>query len=315
MSGPLRQLDRRLGRRLRLRDIQILDTVVQSGSMAQAAKQLGVSQPAISGSIAQLEDALGVRLLDRTPRGVEPTIFAQALLKRGHVVFDELQQGVRDIEFLADPTVGEVRIGCPESLSASFLPSVLDRFSRSHPHICVEVAQSQPAEQEFRELRQRSVDLMLGRLLRSVSADDIDVSVLRDDRFVVAVGMHSPWAARRRARLEDLMDEHWILFPTSNVTSSFEARAFQSRGLAVPRKAIATYSMHLRLHLLATGRYVTIMHESVARYNAAQRSIKVLNIDLNLPTPIAIFTLKHRTQSPVVHRFVECMRAVAKAQK
>ena len=56
-----------------------------------------------------------MRLLDRSPRGVEPTIYAEALLKRGDVVFDELRQGIRDIEFLTNPAAGEVRIGCPES--------------------------------------------------------------------------------------------------------------------------------------------------------------------------------------------------------
>ena len=100
--------------RLKLRDLHILSTVVECGSMAKAARQLGMSQPAVSESIAKLEDALRVQLLDRNSKGVEPTIYAHALLKRGHVVFDELNQGVRDIEFLADPSVGEVRIGSPD---------------------------------------------------------------------------------------------------------------------------------------------------------------------------------------------------------
>ena len=74
-----------------------------------------MSQAAVSESIANLERALGVRLLDRSPLGVEPTIYADALLKRGHVVFDELRQGIKDIEFLSDPTLGELRTGYPES--------------------------------------------------------------------------------------------------------------------------------------------------------------------------------------------------------
>src|SRR2546425_12076877 len=107
--------ENRIGRRLRLRDLHILSTVVQWGSMAKAASHLAMSQPAVSEAIASLEAALGVRLLDRTPHGVEPTLYASALLRRGLVVFDELRQGVKEIEFLADPTVGEVRIGCIES--------------------------------------------------------------------------------------------------------------------------------------------------------------------------------------------------------
>src|SRR5580765_3973159 len=129
----------RIGRRLRLRDLHILSMIVQRGSMAKAASHLSMSQPAVSEAIASLEAALGVRLLDRTSRGVEPTLYARALLKRGLVVFDELRQGIKEIEFLADPTAGEVRIGCIESLTAGFLPQVIDQFSRKYPRALIHV--------------------------------------------------------------------------------------------------------------------------------------------------------------------------------
>src|SRR5215475_317367 len=126
MATSLQDWESRIGRRLKLRDLHILSTVVQWGSMAKGASHLGMSQPAVSEAIASLENALQVRLLDRSSRGVEATVYARALLKRGHVVFDELKQGIRDIEFLADPTVGEVRIGCPESMVAGFVPAIID---------------------------------------------------------------------------------------------------------------------------------------------------------------------------------------------
>src|SRR4051794_15771530 len=110
MARALQSLEARIGPRPKLRDLHNLSVVVECGSMARAASQLAMSQPAVSESVASLEAALRVRLLDRSTRGVEPTRYAQALLKRGHVVFDELMQGVRDIEFLANPSVGEVRV-------------------------------------------------------------------------------------------------------------------------------------------------------------------------------------------------------------
>jgi DNA-binding transcriptional LysR family regulator len=118
----------RIGRRLRLRDLHVLFAVVQSGSMIKAATQLGVSQPVVSEAIADLEATIGVRLLDRSPRGVAPTLYGQALLDRSQVAFDELRQGIKDIEFLADPTLGEVRIGCSESLTAGVLAPIIDRY-------------------------------------------------------------------------------------------------------------------------------------------------------------------------------------------
>src|SRR5215475_8136595 len=100
----------RIGRRVTLRDLHILMAVVRQGGMAKAASHLGTSQSVVSEAIANLEGALRVRLLDRNPRGIVPTLYAQALLKRGNAVFDELKQGVKDIEFLADPSTGEVRV-------------------------------------------------------------------------------------------------------------------------------------------------------------------------------------------------------------
>ena len=129
------QLSDRIGRRMKLQDLHVLMTVVQAGSMGKAAQRLNTSQPNISRSIADLEHALGVRLLDRHRQGVEPTEYGRALLDGGVAVFDDLRQAVKNIEFLADPTAGEVRIGCNPSLAASFVSAVIDRLSRRYPRI------------------------------------------------------------------------------------------------------------------------------------------------------------------------------------
>src|SRR5260370_11398120 len=129
------QWEHQIGRRLRLRDLFVFFTVVEYGSMAKAGAKLGVSTPSISEVIAALEHALGVRLLDRSPKGVVTTAYGEALLARGRAAFDELRQGVRDIEFIADPRAGELRIGCPESIAAGFLVAVLQRFAKDFPGV------------------------------------------------------------------------------------------------------------------------------------------------------------------------------------
>jgi DNA-binding transcriptional LysR family regulator len=100
----------RIGRRMKLHDLHVLMAVVQAGGMGKAARRLNTSQSAVSRSIAELEQAFGVRLLDRSRQGVEPTQYGQALLGCGAAVFDELRQGVKSVEFLTDPTVGEIRV-------------------------------------------------------------------------------------------------------------------------------------------------------------------------------------------------------------
>jgi DNA-binding transcriptional LysR family regulator len=108
----------RIGRRVKLRDLHILSAVVQHGSMAKAGVHLGMTQSAVSQAVAALEDAVGARLLDRTTRGIEPNIYGNALLKRSRTAFDELRQGVKEIEFLSESEVGEVRIAYPEAIAA-----------------------------------------------------------------------------------------------------------------------------------------------------------------------------------------------------
>src|SRR5215471_9763297 len=153
-----------IGRRLKLRDLHVFYTVVQLGSMAKAAQQLGVSQPVVSEVIADLENALGVRLLDRHRHGVEPTKYGDALIKRGTVVFDELKQSVRDIEFLADPTSGEVRFGWTDAI-ATILSPLMEKFARQYPRVLLRSYEvTRPMDPG---LRDRNLDFTLGYFVKS----------------------------------------------------------------------------------------------------------------------------------------------------
>ena len=127
------QLSDRIGSRIKLQDVHILMAVVQAGSMGKAARHLNTSQPNISKSIADLERALGVRLLDRHRQGIEPTEYGRALLDCGTAVFDDLRQAVKNIEFLADPTAGELRIGSSNTLATTFVSAVVERLSAEEP--------------------------------------------------------------------------------------------------------------------------------------------------------------------------------------
>src|SRR5690242_4681334 len=127
--------ENQIGRRLKLRDLHVFVTIVQRGSMARAAAHLGVSPSAVSEIIADLEHAVGVRLLDRGPRGVEPTMYGREMIERSRAAFDELKQGISTIETLADPTVGMARIGCAESLFSPILAPAIDQFSQQYPRV------------------------------------------------------------------------------------------------------------------------------------------------------------------------------------
>src|SRR6516225_2095245 len=99
--GDFMPWDDRTKRRLKLRDLDVLLAVVETGSMGKAAKRLNISQPAVSKAVVELEDALGVRLVDRSRRGVVPTLYGLALAKHSVAIFNDLRQGVQDINFLS----------------------------------------------------------------------------------------------------------------------------------------------------------------------------------------------------------------------
>lgn len=307
-----------IGRRLKLRDLHVFSTVVRRGSMAKAAQQLGVSQPVVSEVIADLEHALGVRLLDRNAQGIEPTIYGDALLKRSVAAFDELKQSIRDIEFLSDPTVGEVRIACTESLWLTLLPGVILRFSKQYPRVAVHADLIGQA-MNLSGLRERKCDFVLQRVLLPVpdeqAMDDLSVERLYDDTVVVAAGADNRWARRRKIDLAELVDEPWILAAPDTWNHALAEEIFRARGLSLPQPSVTTTSIILRASLLAEGPYLALLLTSVLRrLNADHHAITALPVELPAkPFSAAIVTLKNRTLSPVVERFLTCVRRVAKS--
>src|SRR5262249_43709352 len=210
--GAAMQLSDRIGRRMKLQDLHVIMTVVQAGSMGKAAERLNSTQPAISRSIAELEHALGVRLLDRHRQGVEPTQYGRALLDCGAAVFDDLRQGVKNIEFLADPTAGEVRIGAASSLAASFVSNVIERLSRRHPRIVSHLV-IKPVEALHRDLHDRNVDLLIARSFGPLAGERLGFEFLFDDAYVVVAGAQNPWVRRGRVALSGLVGGGWTLPP------------------------------------------------------------------------------------------------------
>jgi DNA-binding transcriptional LysR family regulator len=310
----------RIGRRLRLRDLHVLSTVAQSGSMAKAAVVLGVSQPVISDAMAHLEATIGVRLLDRSRRGVTPTIYGRALLERSQIAFDELRQGVRDIEFLADPTMGEVRIGCSESLASGMLAPIVDDVARRFPRVrfTVTVLNTLNPRLEFLDLRERKLDAVLARAAESFPgeykyAEDLAIEKLFDDHLVVVAGASSPWAARRKINLAELADVHWIL-PVNSWNGWCVEEAFRAIGAKAPGVTVDTFSVALRRELLVTGRYVAAIPASTLHLKVHDDALKTLPVAFpKKPWPVVMVTLKDRTLSSAAQHFLECARVAARA--
>ena len=309
--------DRQVGRRLKLRDLHVFLAVARRGSMAKAAVELNVSQPVVSEVIAGLEHAIGVRLFERSAQGVTPTLYGDALLQGGALALDQLKQTISRIGFLADPTVGELKIGCPETISA-ILPPIFERIHRRHPNIVFHVSEVATPTLHLPQLRDRTLDVAVLRtrwpLPQPALVDDLNIEELFDDETVVIAGLESRWARMRKIDLVDLAEAKWILPPPETTNSVVVMEAFRTRGLQPPAVSFVTYSVTLRTSLLATGRYVSVLPRSMMSLYARRMSVKVLPIKLAIRKwPVVVATLKNRTLNPVADMFIENLRTGVRA--
>jgi DNA-binding transcriptional LysR family regulator len=242
---------------------------------------------------------------------VEVTAYGRALVRRGVGAFDELRQGIKDLELLSDPMAGEVQIGSPEAIACGLLLAILDRFSREYPRVALSVNSANNMHLQFPLLRDRKVDFLIGGLTKPVADEDLDIEVLYHDRPFIVSGVKSRWAGRRNVALAELVDEPWLL-PHESIFSSVVEEAFKSQGLLRPKRGVRTYSTYQRLSLLASDDFVGAESGSVLRFNIDRFPLKILPVDFPVRSwPVVIATLKDRTLSSVVQSFIECAREVA----
>jgi DNA-binding transcriptional LysR family regulator len=301
----------RTKRRLKLRDLDILATLIDAGSMGKAAARLNVSQPAVSKAIAELEHALGVRLVDRGRRGVVPTPYGLALKKRSVAIFNDLRQGVQDIDFLTDPTTGEIRIGSTDPLSVALLSPCIDRLTRRHPRMCFHIIAADTASL-YRDVADRNVELAICRMIGPLP-DELAAEVLFHDTLAVLTSANNPLTRRRRLTLADLVNEPWVQLPEDSLFGAMVVEVFRASGYEPPRPTVVTHSEYLKNDFLAKGRFLTVLPGFMLKVPGWHPQLKALPIALpHTRKPIGLITLKGRMLTPLAQLFIENVRKVAK---
>jgi len=305
----------RVERRVKLQDVRTLILVVQTGSMGKAARRLATSQPAVSRAIANLEHTLGVPLLDRGPQGIEPTSYGQAIIARGVAVFDELRQGIKDIEFLSDPTAGELRFACSESMADGLVFEAIDQLTLRYPGMQFQ-AVTGVGPPLFDELTKRTVEFAISRMTEIAAKEYLVVETLFRDSWVVAAALQNPWTGRRAVDLAELRNEPWVL-PADGFGRALVGEAFRAIGLEPPKTSVATASLNLRKRLLATGRFLTMLPGYSVKLRDRSPPLKAVPVKLpdSRAAAIAVVTLRNRTLSPAARLFIETIRTIAKQLK
>jgi len=184
---------------------------------------------------------------------------------------------------------------------------VIDRILQKHPRIAFHVDQTITATRDFRELRDRSLDLAIGWLATPFAEDDLNADVLYQDDLCVVAATQSPWSRRRKIEPAELVNEAWQL-------SALNVEQLRASGLKVAQPKIVSFSYHLRCSLVSTGRYLSVMPRSLLQFAPMRSSLRMLPVKLSIaPRPVAVVTLKGRTLSPVSRLFIECAREVVRS--
>jgi DNA-binding transcriptional LysR family regulator len=295
----------RVDRRVKLRDLRILRALAEFGSMSRAAKQLAISQPVVSKTIADLEHMLGVRLVDRTSHGVEATVYGRALLNCGTAVFDELQRGMQEIAFLSDPTMGELRVGGAGPFVDGLIPAVISRLAQRYRRIEFHVTESDPPTL-CGLLRERRIDLAILRTSSSMYTEDLESDSLFEEPMFVVAGLNNRWSRRRKIDLAELLDEPWTLPEAENVAMTLIVDCFRAAGVAPPTPRVVSDSMAARMRLVEMGPFLTFLPGSTLHFGAKRLQVKILPVALSIKTPpTQVITLKNRTPNAIAKLFIE----------
>jgi len=301
--------DDRVGRRLRLKDLHTLEAVAEAGSMAKASRQLALSQPAISKAISDMEHTLGVPLLDRSVRGVGLTEHGRVLVNRTRIIFDEVRQGIMEIERLADPAQGGVQIGTIEPVSP-VLSDIVCRLTKRHPRITFGITVGD-TDMLVRKLRERTLDVVLTRWNAMTQADDLVAEPLYTSTLVIMADKNHPLANARRLNVPDLMQERWALSPPDSFFGRIVVELFQRKKLPLPRNTVTTTSIFMRLNLMATGQFLSVLPTTILKHRSNQAWLRALKVDLGDSTgPIAAITVKGRHGGGALKLFLDTSRAV-----
>jgi DNA-binding transcriptional LysR family regulator len=267
---------------MKLHQLAALVAAAESGSLRQAAEKMRLSQPALSRSIHELEREIGAKLLDRTARGVEATVYGKALIMRSKIIDSELRQARDDIAHLRAATHGDLRIGATPVAAFSLLPIVLARFKKTRPQLRVTVIDGMGGGL-LSQLRQGDFDFVFGRIYEAIDPREFSVDVLFHDSLVVVARRDHPLAHARRATKIDYDACEWILPGEDSPARSAFQRSYSERTGKMPRCTIESNSFVTMLTMLSQTDLLGIAPHQLLRVAWLQQEFVVLDIGLKFP--------------------------------
>lgn len=281
--------------------------------LARAAAAAGLTQPAASKLLRQIEETLDVKLFERHARGVAPTHYGEILVRHARSALSEIGLAREELAALKAGRTGKAAVGTIVEPAANLVPAAVAALKERYPGTLVRV-EIDASRQLVQRLLQGHLDVVVARLLDAETAEDLAYEPLAlDEPHAVIASARHPLAGQAHLRLEDLIGQPWIMPPPGSLVREKLAAMFLRQGLPQPADVVETASLPMITALLEQGRMVVALPEvSVASYCNAG-ILKVLMTDL--PVGIGGFgliTRRNRELSPGARLMLSTLREVAK---
>jgi DNA-binding transcriptional LysR family regulator len=298
----------RLPRHLKMSELRIFVAVLTHRNFHKAAAVVNLSQPAVTKSIAGLEQTLNVKLFERHANGVEPTSYGLSFAPRALAIFDELRRAAQDLATLASGATGELRIGTVPMPAIPFLPIAVQALVKVHPKCFVSVVEAREAEL-LERLRRGDIELAILRLSLLKIDPDMQADALFDERLCVIVGRDHPLRAREALSWEELLQQAWVLPPPDCIFYTYVARTLAELGLAMPRSQVEAYSVQVQVGMVTHGGMLSFGMRSQIEFGSARNPLVRLPIELPcVPRSVAAVSLRAREVSPLAQQLLDHIR-------
>jgi DNA-binding transcriptional LysR family regulator len=265
-------------RRIRLRHLEVLLTIARHGSLTAAATALGITQPAVSQWLADIEAAAGVRLFDRGRR-LRATPLAAPILAHAERVLQDARRALAEVHALRSGGAGRVRIGAMSVAVAALVPAAVLRLRERSPGIEVSLVQDIAAAL-WLPFERDELDLLVTRLDARALASGLPHRRLFEDRHQVVCAVNHPLARRRRVSWRDASRYPWLMPPAGTPLHEALSATFSAAGVPLPPVLLTSTSMGANARLLQDSDALGVQSGAVAAESVAQGLVATLPLRL-----------------------------------
>jgi DNA-binding transcriptional LysR family regulator len=295
---------------MELRDLEYFAVVAEQGNLGRAAELLGLSQPALSKSIARLEDAMEVKLFRRTAKGMDLTAEGSLLLSRARELRQSLRNVAREVSDVSRGHAGHIKIGVGPIANDEFLLAAMIELLRSEPRITIKVIVSD-IDEILPALQSGKIDIVFNLMVFKPPAG-LAYIPLREDECAVFCAANHRLAARTHVTLSELSKERWALGEPGLPTQQRLHEVFRDNGLEPPRVALESRLLSLRLEAVANSDLLTYTSGAVARrFGRWEVALKAIPIEeLRWVRSVGVLHREEPYLSPAVRRFIEILTRI-----